>query len=148
MLNFIKRHLSKCSADTKATAYLLMVRPVMEYACVVWDPHYQTQVSMLEKVQRHVARWVLSDYSYHSSVNAMLHQLRWLPLAKRRKYQRLNLFYQVVHGLVGLSLPEYIDFNSRNTRNHHPFHLVIPPPCTYLVFFHRPTESGTHCQYH
>ena len=52
MLNFIKRHLGKCSADTKATAYLLKVWPVMEYACIVWDPHYQTQVSMLEKVQR------------------------------------------------------------------------------------------------
>ena len=43
MLNFIKRHLSMCSADTKATAWLLMVRPVMEYACVLWDLHYQTQ---------------------------------------------------------------------------------------------------------
>ena len=56
MLNFLKRHLSKCSVDTKANAYFLMVRPVMEYACVVWDPHYQTQVSMLEKVQRRAAR--------------------------------------------------------------------------------------------
>ena len=44
MLNFIKCHLSKCSTDTKATAYLLMVQPVKEYACVVWDPHYQKQI--------------------------------------------------------------------------------------------------------
>ena len=89
MLNFIKCHLSKCSEDTKANAYLLMVRPVVEYACVVWDPHYQTQVSMLEKAQRHVNRWVLSDYSYHSSVNAMLHLLKWLPLAKRKNIKDL-----------------------------------------------------------
>ena len=58
MLNFLKRHLSKCSFNVKASAYLLMVRPLMEYACVVWDPHYQSQVSVLEKVQRHAARWV------------------------------------------------------------------------------------------
>ena len=64
MLNFNKHHLCKCSADTKATAYLLMIQPVMEYACVVWDLHYQTQVLMLENVPRHVARWILSDYSY------------------------------------------------------------------------------------
>ena len=107
-----------------------MVRPVMEYACVVWDPHYQTQVSMLEKVQRHAARWVLSDYSYHSSVTTMLHQLKWQPLATRRKHQRLNLFYQIIHGLVGLSLPDYIDFSNRSTRNHHPFHLVLPSTST------------------
>ena len=46
--------------------------------CCLRPTLYQTQVSMLEKVQRRVARWVLSDYSYHSSVNAILHQLKWL----------------------------------------------------------------------
>ena len=50
MLNFFKRHLSKCSSNVKTSAYLLMVHPLMEYACVVWDPHYQSQVSVLEKV--------------------------------------------------------------------------------------------------
>jgi len=43
VLNFIKRHLSKCYTDTKTTAYLLLVQPIMECACVAWDPHYQTQ---------------------------------------------------------------------------------------------------------
>ena len=79
MLNFLKRHLSKCSSNVKASAYLLMVYPLMEYACVVWDLYfYQSQVSVLEKVQRRAARWVLSDYSYHSSVSSMLEQLNWL----------------------------------------------------------------------
>ena len=79
MLNFIKCYLSECSADTKTTADLLMARLVMEYACLVWDPHYQTQVSMLEKVQRCALRWLLSDYSYHSSVNAMPTNLSGCP---------------------------------------------------------------------
>jgi len=61
VLNFIKHHLSKCSTDTKTTAYLLLVQPIMEYACVAWDPHYQTKISLLEKIQRRVARWILSD---------------------------------------------------------------------------------------
>ena len=126
MLNFLKRHLSKCSSNIKASAYLLMVRPLMEYACVVWDPHYQSQVSVLEKVQRRAARWVLSDYSYHSSVSSMLEQLNWLPLAKRRKQQRLNLFYQIINGEIGISLPDYYHFTNRYTRQHHPFHLIIP----------------------
>ena len=45
-----------------------------------WDLHYQSQILILEKYQRRVARWVLSDYSYHSSVSSMLEQLDWLPL--------------------------------------------------------------------
>ena len=130
MLNFLKRHLSKCSSIVKASAYLLMVRPLMEYACVVWDPHYQSQVSVLERVQRCVARWVLSDYSYHSSVSSMLEQLNWLPLANRRKQQRLNLFYQIMNEEISLSLPDYYHFTNRYTRQHHPFHLIIPPTNT------------------
>ena len=95
MLNFLKCHLSKCLFNVKASAYLLMVCPLMEYACAIRHPHYQSQVSVLEKVQRCAARWVLSDYSYHSSVSFMLEQFNWLPLAKRRKQQRLSLFYQI-----------------------------------------------------
>ena len=37
-LNFLKRNLSKCSTAIKASAYLTMVRPIMEYASTVWDP--------------------------------------------------------------------------------------------------------------
>ena len=35
MLNFLKHHLSKCSSNVEASAYLLMVCPLMECACVV-----------------------------------------------------------------------------------------------------------------
>ena len=108
----LKRHLSKCSSNIKASAYLLMVRLLMEYACVVWDPHYQSQVS---EIQRRAARWALSDYSYHSSVSSMLEQLNWLPLAKRRKQQKLNLFYQIMNGEISLSLPDCYYFINRYT---------------------------------
>ena len=74
-----------------------MFCPLTEYACVVWDhAHYQSQVSVLEKVKRHAARWVLSDYSYHSSASSMVEQFNyWLPLAKRRKQQRLKCLSKV-----------------------------------------------------
>ena len=137
MLNFLNRNLSKCSTHVKASAYLLIFQPAMEYASVVWDPHYQTQISILEKIQRRAARWILSDYSYHSSVSAMLEQLNWLPLVTRRTQQRLNLFYQIMHGEIGLSLPEYIHFTTRHTRHHHPFHLIVSPTntTTYMTSY-------------
>ena len=58
-LNFLKRNLSSCSSEVKASAYLTMIRPVMEYAAVVWDPYYQSDVQQLENVQCRAARWVL-----------------------------------------------------------------------------------------
>ena len=89
------------------------------------NPKYQSW-----KMFKDVLRWVLSDYSYHSSVSSMLKQLNWLPLAKRRKQQRLNLFYQIMNGEIGLSLPDHYHFTNKHTRRHHPFHLITPPTYT------------------
>ena len=41
--------------DTKRTAYLTLVRPVMEYAASVWDSFYDTDITKLEEVQRRAA---------------------------------------------------------------------------------------------
>ena len=100
------------------------------------------------KVQRRAARWVLSDYSYYSSVTAMLQQLNWLPLAKRRKQQRLKLLYQIMHGIVGLSLPDYIHFTIRHTRQL-PFRLIVPSTNTtsYVTSFFPIFGNGIHCHH-
>ena len=45
-LNFLKRHgnLNKCSSQVKESAYLTMVRPQLEYASDVWDPHHVGEI--------------------------------------------------------------------------------------------------------
>ena len=83
--------------------------------------------SRLGKGSKVCSEICLSDYSYHSSVSSMLEQLNWLPLAKRRKQQKLNLFYQIMNGEIGLSLPDYYHFTNNHTKQHHPFHLIISP---------------------
>ena len=50
VLNFIKRNLYNCPPDTKRTAYLTLVRSIMEYAAPVWDPYYNVDIYKLEKV--------------------------------------------------------------------------------------------------
>ena len=62
-LNFLKRNLNSCSSSVKASAYLTLVRPSMEYAAAVWDPYHHNDILQLEKVQRRAARWVLNDYN-------------------------------------------------------------------------------------
>ena len=49
--NFVKRNLSHCSSATKASAYLSLVRPIIEYASYVWDPHEVVNIQTLKKVQ-------------------------------------------------------------------------------------------------
>lgn len=74
-LNFTKRTLSNCSSDVKTTAYLTLVRPTLEYAATIWDPHQQYLIDEIERVQRRAARWVNADYRMTSSVSKMLEDL-------------------------------------------------------------------------
>ena len=100
-LNFLKRNLSCCSSNIKATAYLTIVRPSMEYAAVIWDPYHHNNIQQLEKVQRRAARWVLNDFNRFSSVTAMLQHLSWPSLQLRRKISRLQalfkLYIKIIH---------------------------------------------------
>ena len=66
-LNFLKSDLSKCSLSVKESAYLAILHPWLEYASVVWDPYHNNKIEHLEKVQRRAARWVVNNFSCHSS---------------------------------------------------------------------------------
>ena len=60
-LGFLRRNLSACSTQVKATAYKTLVRPKLEYASSVWDPHHKNKIDQLEKVQRKAARWAMNQ---------------------------------------------------------------------------------------
>ena len=126
VLNFIKHNLSKCSSETKASAYLSLVRPILEYASCVWDPHEAVNIQALEKVQRRAARWAFPDYGRHSGVTRMLTQLGWPTLQHRRFVTRLTFFYKIIHGTVPLTLPSNFIPTQYPTRQHHGKHFIIP----------------------
>ena len=69
---FIRRNLSKCHQDVKISPYLTIVRPLLEYAGCIWDPHQEYLIYEIEKIQRRAARWALSDYNRYSSVTEIL----------------------------------------------------------------------------
>ena len=107
-LNFIKRNLSKCSSQVKESAYLTVVRPQLEYASDVWDPHHVGDILELEDVQRRAAQWVLNDYGRFSSFYSVLDQLSWPTLQFRHKLSRfLHTLHKVFYHQLSLSIPLY-----------------------------------------
>ena len=46
---FIWRNLKGCPVSTQIKCYKVLVRPLLEYASVVWDPHQQTLTHELEE---------------------------------------------------------------------------------------------------
>ena len=125
-LNFLKRNLNKCSEQVKESAYLTMVRPQLEYASDVWDPHQTGDIVELEKIQRRAARWIMNYYGRLSSVTSMLNQLSWPTLQTRRKLSRLQTLHKIFYQQISLTIPPYYLPTSRSTRQYHPLHYILP----------------------
>ena len=70
-------------------------------------------------VQRRAARWVMNDYAQTSSVTSMLERLKLQTLQDRRSNARLCLFYKIVHRLVAIDMPPYVQHPARSSRLSH-----------------------------
>ena len=118
-LNFIQRNIRTKNQKVRETAYNTLVRPQLEYAAPVWDPHTKEKVLQLEKVQRRAARWTTSSFDYRSSTTEIVNNLGWRTLEQRRADARLCLFFKIVHGIVAVPLPDYIQPSNRISRYCH-----------------------------
>ena len=105
---------------------------------------YKNDIYKLEKIQRSGARWILKDYNRYSSVTSILHQLSWPELQTRRKISRLLTFYKILHCQLPISIPPYYLPMTRDTRQYHQHHFILPTVSTtsYLNgFFSRTAEE-------
>ena len=109
-LGFVRRNLKDCTKPVKGLTYKTMIRPTMEYASTVWDPHLQAQKSALEQVQKRAARYVCNDYTSRTPgcVTKMLDDLKWEPLEARRRHDRLSMLYRIQHGMVDIPADRYL----------------------------------------
>jgi hypothetical protein len=127
---FIQRNLNHCLRETKSTCYLTLVRPLLEFACMVWDPHTAQNTQKLEAVQRRPARFVMNNYQQTSSVTSMLQTLQWPTLAERRARIKATMMYRIVNGLV--AIPPTEQHTSTTTARGHTARFIVPYARTQL----------------
>ena len=125
-LGFLRRTLFSCPQNVKEAAYKGMVRPILEYGSLVWDPHPDKLKKELEKVQNRAARFVTRNYDYETgSMTGILGQLKWESLKKRRKDNRLILLYKGLKGKAKIPTDDLIP-KTRHGRNQHSLAFQIP----------------------
>ena len=117
------------SSSTLLQLYLTFVRPHLEYAVPVWDPHQQGLSYSLERVQKFALRMCMRDWN--ADYATLLQSCNLSTLASRRRYLKLCFLYRVIQGEFDFPGAPIARRNlSLNLRNNSAFLLLRPPTCS------------------
>ena len=102
-LNVLKGIKYQVSRDTLRALYKSLVRPLMEYADVVWNGCSDTESDLLDSVQYEAGKIVTGAIKGISRQRLMC-ELGWEELKTRRAIHKLTLYFKIVNNLI----PQYL----------------------------------------
>ena len=102
-INIMRKLKFKLDRRSLQTIYFSFIRPLLEYADVVWDNCTQYEVNDLEKIQNEAAR-IVSGATRLVSINSLSLETGWESLSSRRKKHKLQLFFKMQNNLA----PDYL----------------------------------------
>jgi len=81
LLGFLKCNLYHATQHIKEHVYKQLLLPSIKYCSALWDPYHRSDVSKLEMIRHHSARFILNKPWHrgpqNDSVTCMLHYLQW-----------------------------------------------------------------------
>ena len=103
-------------ADMVRKIITTFIRPQLEYASVVWNPHLQKDIKKIERIQRAATRWApeLRELSYEERLKA----LNLTTLEARRERGALITLYKCTTGMIDIDKEDFIKPGNRRTRGH------------------------------
>ena len=120
--SFLVRNISSCTPEVKKQCYTTLVRPILEYASEVWDPHQATNIQRLERTQRRAARFITGNYHRQASVTEMLSKIKLPTLRDRRAATKVTTLYKGITGQLNIPT-SHLQHSKRCTRgNQHKYH--------------------------
>ena len=114
-----------CSAHAKDLAYQSIIRPCMEYTCVVWNPHTAKDYALLNMVQNLAARWIMKSrwdsvtLQWTKSSRDCVSDLNWPSITTRRIFLTCLFLFNIIHGQAISKLKDHLLPQSDITRSHH-----------------------------
>lgn len=138
-LNILRKLKFKLSREFLERIYFTFIRPILEYACEVWDNCGVINTERIEKVQLEAARIVTGLTSY-ASKESLYKETGWDTLKSRREQKKLLLFYNIVQGhcpeyLTDLLPPLVSDNTPYNLRNNNNFRVPLSRLSLYQQSF-------------
>ena len=102
-INVIRKLKFKLDRRCLQTIYFSFIRPLLEYADVVWNNCAQYDSNELEKIQNEAAR-IVTGATKLVSINSLLLETGWETLFSRRNKHKLIFFYKMQNDLS----PDYL----------------------------------------
>ena len=117
VLHLLIRSLKKANTKTRETAYKSVCRPILEYATVVWSPHKQKLIKLLESINRKAFRWCHRKKK-HDNISDLMRLNCWSTLIERRENFDMKMYHKIISGLVAVDSERFSLHHSaaHNTR--------------------------------
>jgi len=109
-----------------ALAFKSYVRPLLEYATVIWSPKTKYLIEKIEKIQKWYTRIALSKCKIiYKNYSERLITFNLESLALRRSLYDLTMIYRIIFKFTHLSSTGLFELNERPTRNKHKFQIKV-----------------------
>ena len=118
MIGLIKISFESIDKEMFLILYKSLIRPLLEYCVHAWSPHFETDITLLENVQRRATRMVreFNQLSYENR----LKELGLTKLKDRRTRGDMILTYRLLKGEEGIDFRKFftLDKKTYDTRGH------------------------------
>ena len=97
-----------CILQARCTGYVssnTYIRPTLEYCSVIWPPGKQSNIDIIEGVQRFFTKRLVRLWNISYSERLIACGIQSLEL--RRLKTDMILVYKIVHGLISLDIDKY-----------------------------------------
>ena len=139
---FLARNILRCCRKVKQMAYTTYIRPIVEYASPVWDPHTKRNTNKIEMVQRRCARYVTGNFDRTSSMTSLLNCLGWPTLEERRRqYHCCHVPHTSQPGGYPLTVLSHQNFILLKGSQLPTLCTVLEESCLCLIFFPRTSKD-------
>ncbi|CAK1599103.1 unnamed protein product [Parnassius mnemosyne] len=91
---------------TKIIIYSALVRSILEYCSVVWNPHFNIYSHRIEKIQKRFLSYLSYDHNLVKILRTYEDRLNYFnvqPLSNRRQLLDLIFLYKLVNGVIDSS---------------------------------------------
>ena len=110
----LKNTFNELTQDNFIILYKAFVRPILEYCCTTWAPHFIKDHKEIEKVQKRATKLVESIL--HLPYGERLKKLSLTTLYYRRHRADVLQVFRIIKGIYNLDIGIFFELNSRPSR--------------------------------